>query len=132
MATTLFRFAACAILTSALLAAGARNVAAAGDYVTFKIWNDTHVAIAQLYDKDSRQDAWGINDVQDVGSGANPLAGTIHPVQPGHYFYIRLEQNSYAHCPTMLHDVKLVFSNGDVKIIRKIEICKYDVHVNRT
>jgi hypothetical protein len=109
-----------AAIAAALLATSSQKVARAGDYVTFKIWNDTQVAITQLYDKDSRQDVWGINDLQD------------NPVRPGHYFFIRMEQNSYSHCPNMLHDVKLVFANGAVKLLRKLEVCKYDVHVNRT
>jgi len=71
----------------------------------------------------------GWNDLQTVGSG-NPFSGTVHPIQPGHYFYIKFKQDSYAHCPTMMQDVKLVFSNGAVKVLRKLEVCKYDVHIN--
>lgn len=114
-----FRFAALFVAASILCHAKPGGALGA-EYVVFKIWNDTSVPITQLYDKDSRQSFWGINDVQG------------HPVQPGHYFYIRFEQNSYARCPGMLHDVRLVFANGAVKVLNKVEVCKYDVHVNRT
>ena len=77
--------ASVAVLATSILFALPRAVRAA-EYVTLKIFNDTQVPITQLYDTDSRQDNWGINDLQA-------------PVQPGHYFYIRLRQNSYAHCP---------------------------------
>jgi len=86
--------------------------------VVFKIWNDTTVPIKELYDKDSRQDYWGINDLPA-------------PVAPGHYFYIKFEQTSYAHCPSMLHDVKLIFANGQSKILTKVKVCEYDVHINK-
>jgi hypothetical protein len=111
------------------IALGAVAKAPAAQDVVFKIWNDTHVPITAIYNKDSRQDNWGWNDLQTVGSG-NPFSGSVHPIQPGHYFYIKFAQNSYAHCPTMMQDVKLVFSNGAVKVLRKLEVCKYDVHVN--
>jgi len=103
--------------------------AAAAQTVVFKIYNDTHVPIAAIYNKDSRQDNWGWNDLQDVGSG-NPFSGTVHTLQPGHSFYIRFSENSYAHCPAMAQDVKLVFSNGAVKVLRNVAVCKYDVHIN--
>jgi hypothetical protein len=97
-----------------------RGPATAADYVVFKIWNDTKVPITALYDKDFRQGNWGVNDLQGA-------------VQPGHYFYPRLAQNSYGHCPGMLHDVKLVFGNGDVKVLSKVDVCQYDnADVNRT
>ncbi len=86
--------------------------------VVFKIWNDTTVPITALYDKDSRQDFWGINDLQQ-------------PLKPGHFFYIKFEQTSYAHCPNMWHDVRLVFATGAVKVLSKVAVCKYDVHVNQ-
>ncbi len=92
--------------------------AIAANAVVFKIYNDTAVPITQLYDKDSRQDFWGINDLQQ-------------PLAPGRFFYIKFEQTSYAHCPTMLHDVKLVFSTGAVKVLSKVAVCKVDVHINR-
>lgn len=106
----------------------AGNASAAGD-VVFRIYNDTHVPLTAIYNKDSRQNDWGWNDLQSVGSG-NPFSGPVHPIQPGHYFYINFKQNSYAHCPTMQQDVKLVFSNGAVKVLRKIDVCKVDVHIN--
>jgi hypothetical protein len=86
--------------------------------VVFKIWNNTTVPITALYDKDSRQDFWGINDLQQ-------------PLKPGHFFYIKFEQTSYAHCPSMSHDVKLVFATRAVKVLSKVAVCKFDVHVNR-
>ena len=92
--------------------------AAAASDVIFKIWNDTHVPITAIYDKDSRQSNWGVNDL-------------LNPIPPGHFFYIRFKQNSYAHCPGMLHDARLVFANGDVKMISKVPVCQVDVHVNK-
>jgi hypothetical protein len=117
--TAVFRMTATLLLASGLaqLALGGR--ARGAEYVVFKIWNDTNVPITQLYDKDSRQAPWGIDDLQG------------HPIRPGHYFYIRMEQDSYAHCPGLLHDVRLVFANGAVKTLSKVEVCKYDVHVNK-
>lgn len=91
--------------------------AGAADAVVFKIWNDTTVPVVELYDKDSRQDNWGINDLSK-------------PIPPGHYFFIKFTQNSYAHCPGMMHDVKLVFAGGKVKVLTKVPVCEYDVHVN--
>jgi hypothetical protein len=125
------RVVAAVMLASVFCQVGLTRSAAGAQYVVFKIWNDTKVPVTQLYDKDSRQGDWGINDLQDI-SASNPFTGKVHPVQPGHYFYIRLEQNSYAHCPGMRHDVRLVFANGDVKVLSKVDVCKYDVHVNRT
>jgi hypothetical protein len=90
----------------------------AANPVVFKIFNDTTLPIKELYDKDSRADFWGINDLSA-------------PVQPGHFFYIKFTQNSYAHCPNMLHDVKLVFANGKTKVLTKIDVCQYDVHVHK-
>jgi hypothetical protein len=108
--------AAVAIVGATELLGAPRSDAA--NSVVFKIWNDTTVPIKELYDKDSRHDYWGINDLST-------------PVAPGHYFYIKFEQNSYAHCPSMLHDVKLIFANGQSKILTKIKVCEYDVHINK-
>ncbi len=112
------RIAAVVAIAAGAAAVGAPSASNAADAVVFKVWNDTSVPIVALYDKDSRQDNWGINDL------ANPIA-------PGHYFYIKFTQNSYAHCPGMLHDVKLVFAGGKVKVLSKVAVCEYDVHVNR-
>ena len=109
---------------------GAVEKAPAAQTIVFKIYNDTHVPITAIYNKDSRQDNWGWNDLQSVGSG-NPFSGKVSPIQPGHYFYIKFAQNSYARCPTMQQDVKIVFSNGAVKILSKVDVCKYDVHINK-
>lgn len=98
--------------------------------VTFKIWNDTNVPITGIYNKDSRQNNWGWNDLQSVGDG-NPFAGKVTPIDPGHFFYIRFKQGSYAHCPDMLQDVKLVFANGAVKVLDKVPVCKVDVHIHK-
>lgn len=102
---------------------------AAGD-VVFKIYNDTSVAITEIYNKDSRQSNWGWNDLQGVGS-ANPLEGKVTPVQPGHSFYIRFKQNSYAHCPEMTQDLKVVFANKAVKVLDKVPVCNVDVHLHK-
>ena len=110
-------------------AGGAVSKAPAAQDVVFRIYNDTHVPITAIYNKDSRQDNWGWNDLQSAGSG-NPFSGAVHPIAPGHYFYIKFTQNSYSHCPAMMQDIKLVFSTGAVKVLRKVEVCKYDVHVN--
>jgi hypothetical protein len=116
MPNAALRLGVAALATSVFFAP--QRAVRAAEYVTLKIFNDTHVPITQLYDMASRQDNWGINDLQA-------------PVQPGHYFYIRLRQNSYAHCPGLLHDVKLIFANGATKVVRKIDVCKYDLHVDR-
>lgn len=116
-------FAACGITLDGAPAAAANDV-------VFKIYNDTHVPITAIYNKDSRQSNWGWNDLQSVGSG-NPFSGTVHPIAPGKYFYIKFAQNSYAHCPTMQQDVKLVFAGGAVKVLRNVDVCEYDVHVNK-
>jgi hypothetical protein len=118
MPNAAIRVGVAVLATSVAFRIGLPASARAAEYVTLKIFNDTHVPITQLYDVDSRQDNWGINDLQA-------------PVQPGHYFYIRLRQNSYAHCPGILHDVKLIFANGATKVVRKIDVCKYDLHVDR-
>ena len=98
--------------------------------VIFKIWNDTHVPITGIYNKDSRQSNWGWNDLQSAGD-TNPYAGKVTPIQPGHFFYIRFKEDSYAHCPDMLQDVKLVFAGGAVKVLDKVPVCKVDVHINK-
>lgn len=92
--------------------------AEAASPIIFKVYNQTTVPITQIYDKDSSRDFWGINDISS-------------PIAPGHFFYIKFTQNSYSHCPKMLHDVKLVFANGKTKILTKIDVCEYDVHVNK-
>jgi len=113
----------------ALLCCGTAGAGAAGD-VVFKVFNDTHVAMTAIYNKDSRQDNWGWNDLQEVGS-ADPLSGKITPIQPGRFFYIRFKQSSYAHCPDMEQDVKIVFAGGAVKVLDRVPVCKVDVHINR-
>lgn len=113
-----------------VVAFGSAASADAGGDVVFKIYNDTSVAITKIYNKDSRQSNWGWNDLQGVGS-ANPLEGKVTPVQPGHSFYIRFKQNSYAHCPDMTQDIKLVFANKAVKVLDKVPVCNVDVHVHR-
>ena len=105
-------------------------VARASDDVVFKIYNDTNVAITEIYNKDSRQSNWGWNDLQEPGA-SNPYEGKVTPIAPGHYFFIRFKQNSYAHCPDMTQDVKLVFANKAVKMLDRVPVCKVDAHINR-
>ena len=114
----LLNFGAITLLCAVVAQASFATPASAATPVVFKIYNDTTVPITHLYDKDSRQSNWGINDLQQ-------------PLGPGHFFYIKFEQTSYAHCPDMLHDVKLIFATGAVKVLSKVAVCKYDVHINR-
>jgi hypothetical protein len=111
-AAALAVFAACALL-------GPPRVGAA-QYAVLTIYNDTHVAITQLYNRNPGQTFWGINDL--AGSGA---------VQPGHSFYIRMVQNAYGHCPSFYQDVKLVFANGAVKVLPHVSVCNIDAHIHQ-
>jgi hypothetical protein len=93
--------------------------AQAAKYLVFTIYNDTNVRIVHLYDRKFGEKFWGIND----------LTG---PVQPGHSFYIRIEQNAYEHCPSVYRDVKVIFANGAVKVLSRIPLCEYnEAHINR-
>lgn len=108
----IFALTACGLLRA--------QAAQAAKYVTFTIYNDTNVRIVELYDRKSGQSFWGIDDLTS-------------PVLPGHSFYIRLEQNSYEHCPSVYRDVKVIFANGAVKVLPRIPFCEYnEAHINKT
>ncbi|HLI95826.1 MAG TPA: hypothetical protein VKT72_07035 [Candidatus Baltobacteraceae bacterium] len=121
---TLAATAAASILAYALPAQAAQ-------YVVLRIYNDARVPITQLNDRQTGQASWGINDLADMGSTANPYAAPVRPIAPGRFFYIRYEESAYDHCP-MMRDVRVVFANGTVKIARAIDACKYDVHFSKS
>jgi len=117
--------AACRVSTAALFALALcafvnSRPAAAAQYVRLTIYNDTHVAITELYDRKPGESFWGINDL--AGSGA---------VKPGHSFYIRMEENAYGRCPAFYRDVKLVFANGNIKILPHVSVCNIDAHIHQ-
>jgi hypothetical protein len=111
-AAALFAFVVCAFLQSL--------PALAAHYVLLTIYNDTHVAITELYDRKPGETFWGINDL--AGSGA---------VKAGHSFYIRMEEDAYGRCPAFYRDVKLVFANGVIRILPHVSVCDIDVHVHK-
>jgi hypothetical protein len=125
------RIPAIAALLSIALQIGGYARASAADDVIFKIYNDSKVPMTAIYDKPSSQKNWGVNDLADMNATADPYNAPVRPVAPGHFFYIRLAQNGYSHCPGILLDVKIVFANGHVKQDSGIDVCKYDLHVSR-